>query len=445
MIRKVRILQYNKFYFTNIHFSLSSGELSLEYAVDDVYKFQEKMFFPKAPFVLSSKQQQALGQVLQYLHIAAGISYYKAFLPHDLVLDIYPINKSEADFFNRFYINGLGEFAVRNHLHPFKNINFPYREDLQRKVTDLDFAEAALVPIGGGKDSCLAAELLKKNGVDVTAVACGNPRPITEVIKLSGMDEIIIKRQIDPLLIELNQKGEVYNGHVPITGILAFVLWISAILYDKKYVVMSCERSASSGNMTYDGVKINHQYSKSLDFEKDFYNLTQTITPQFRYFSLLRPLSELNIARLFVQNCVKYFDVFTSCNKAFKLDEKKRLNHWCGNCDKCRFVFLILAPFMDKQKLLDIVGSNPLDDASQLEDYEKLLGLKGHKPFECVGEFKESNWAMCQLSQMPQWRNDYIVKTIAAKKYAQSDDLFALSHKHLIPKRFKNVMAEFRK
>ena len=445
MIRKGITLLYNKFHFTNVHFSLTTGELSLEYAVDDQYKFKEKMFFPHAPFVLSEEQRRVLSHILQYLHIAAGISYYKAFLPRCLVLDHFSLNKAEAEFFDRFYINGLGEFAVRNQLHPFACIYFPYRGGISRCASTLDLSDAALVPIGGGKDSCLTVELLQKAGIKATAIACGNPEPITEVIKLSGLDDIIIKRQIDPLLLELNQQGLTYNGHVPITGILAFVLWAAAVLYDKKYVVMSCERSSSSGNMTYDGVQINHQYSKSFAFEQDFYRLTQSITPQFRYFSLLRPLSELNIARLFTMNCRKYFPVFTSCNKAFKLDESKRLHHWCGKCDKCRFVFLVLAPFMDKQELVNLLGCNPLDDAAQMEDFELLLGLKGHKPFECVGEFKESNWAMSQLAGLPQWRNDYIVKNIVPKKYVRDNDLFTLSRKHLIPKRFNHVMVELRK
>ncbi len=435
---------YDEFHFKSINFSLENGEVEFGYAVDEIYDFTEKFKFPGAPFVLSENQKKALTQVLRYWHLAAGISYYKAFLPKKTVTDIYTLTKAEAEFFRKFYINGLGEFAVRNSLHFFDKISFPYSEDARRQTYSIKLDDETLVPIGGGKDSCLALKLLKDMNIKATTIACGYPKPIAEVMDRAGNPKIIVKRQIAPELLKLNESGKVYNGHVPITGILAFMLWTAAIIYEKKYVVMSCERSASSGNMTYDGVKINHQYSKSFDFEKDFYELTQKITPDFRYFSLLRPISEIHIAKLFTQKCGDYFDIFTSCNKAFKLDENKRLNHWCGSCDKCRFVFLILAPFMDKQKLIEIVGKNPLDDVTQIDNYRELLGLSGHKPFECVGEFKESNWALEQLAQRPEWQNDYIVKNLTPKVYQKNLGLFIPNHQHLIPKRFKNVMAEFR-
>ena len=207
---------------------------------------------------------------------------------------------------------------------------------------------------------------------------------------------------------------------------------------------MSCERSANSPNMILNGHKINHQYSKSLDFENDFYTLTHSITPEFRYFSLLRPLSEMHIAKLFAENCANYFDVFTSCNKAFKLDETKRLTHWCGHCDKCRFVFLILAPFMDKKTLINTVGHNPLDDETQLIGYEELLGLSGHKPFECVGEVAECCYAIKLLAQKQEWKNDKIISKLSHKISKKQDDILIYSSNHLIPKRFENVMERFK-
>ncbi len=436
---------YKEFHFNDFGFSLAESKVSLSYKVDEKYEFVEEFILPNSPRKLTEQQEQALQYVLKYWHLAVGISYYKAFLPESIVLDSYAINSQEAEFFERFYINGLGEFAVRNNLHFFEKIKFPFQQGLKREPIDLHFNEEVLLPIGGGKDSCVTAELLRDLGIKTTAIACGEPKPIADVIAKSGMDKIIIKRKIAPELLRLNESGEVYNGHVPITGILAFMLWAVSIIYNKKYVVMSCERSASSGNMVYDGVKINHQYSKSYDFENDFYALTQKITPQFRYFSILRPISEIHIAKLFAQKCSKYFEVFTSCNKAFKLDEEKRLNHWCGDCDKCRFVFLILAPFMDRDKLIAIVGKNPLDDENQIKGYEELLGLTGYKPFECVGEFAESKWALTQLANKSEWQNDCVIKALANKIQNDDHNLFVPSGQHIIPERFSNVMAEFRK
>lgn len=430
-------------HFKQWEFSEKTGVLQLEYSVGG-YNFTEKFEFPQAPFHLNNLSKEALDKVWHYLHIAAGISYYKAFLPDEVIIDDWALTQDEAEFFRKFYINGLGEFAVRNQVDFFDKVKFPYDKNLSRKTCELKFSPSALVPIGGGKDSCLTTELLRDMNYDATTIACGYPKPIEQVMQKAKMPQLVIKRQISPQLIELNESGKVLNGHVPITGILAFMLWAAAILYDKKYVVMSCERSANQGNTVYRNVKINHQYSKSFEFEKDFYALTQKITPEFRYFSLLRPISELHIAKLFANKCQRYFEVFTSCNKAFKLDEKKRLQHWCGNCDKCRFVFLALAPFMDKQQLIEIVGCNPIDDEKQLQGYEELLGLGGYKPFECVGTYEECNYAFAKLATRMEWQNDKVIAALKDKiKNYPADDIFKPQKEHLIPEEMQSVLAEF--
>ena len=172
--------------------------------------------------------------------------------------------------------------------------------------------------------------------------------------------------------------------------------------------------------------------------------------PDFHYFSLLRPLSELSIARLFSKTD-KYDAVFTSCNKAFRLDETKRLDRWCADCDKCRFVFLALAPFMEKERLVEIFGRNMLDDASQIKGYEELLGLSAFKPFECVGEIEESVLAFLMLADKKQWHSDVIfvaLKERVLQKYKDREKLlsqkvFSLSDNHLIPREYKDVIGRF--
>lgn len=425
------------FYYKRYDFNEQNGVLSLSYATDK-YTFTETITFPGAPFKLNEIQKKALTHIFFLTHIAFGISYYKAFLSPKFQIDSGHLTKEQARFFNTFYLNGLGEFSVKNNVS--LNIDFPFDENADTTVYNLPLSDRTFVPVGGGKDSCVSIELLKEIGIHATAFSVGNPQPIANCVQKSGLNHLILTRKIAPELLQLNETGQVYNGHVPITGLIAFLLWISGILYDHRYVTMSCERSANSPNMILNGHKINHQYSKSLDFEQDFYKLTQSITPAFRYFSLLRPLSEMHIGKLFAQKCKTYFDVFTSCNKAFRLDETKRLSHWCGNCDKCRFVFLILAPFMDKDILIKAVGHNPLDDNNQLTGYEELLGISGHKPFECVGEVNECRYAFSLLAQKDEWMNDKIISMLSQKISQSQDDILNISSNHLIPERFDNVM-----
>ncbi len=391
---------------------------------------------------MSTAQNQALEEIFFLTHIAFGISYYKAFLPKQLVVESGVLSRKQASFFDKLYLNGLGEFSVKNDVD--LDISFPFGDKVERPVS-IDLKNRSLVPLGGGKDSCVTVELLKQLKREIALISVGNPAPIQKCADQSGVDShFVIRRQLDKKLLELNKTGRVLNGHVPISGILAFVLWASAILYDYQYVVMSCEQSADIGNLTRKGLPINHQYSKSSEFESDFASVTADITPDFCYFSLLRPISEIHIARLFGKYATHYFDVFTSCNKAFKLDESKRLSHWCADCDKCRFVFLILALYIPKERLIQIFGKNILNDSTQLHGFQELLGVCGHKPFECVGEIDESRFSMYQLINHPQWQNDAVVAYFKSALNKPNGDFFAVSEKHFIPKEFSDVIRYFK-
>ncbi len=431
------------FYYKNFTFNPNTGVLELIYQAD-THTFTERITFPGAPFHLTPTVSNALNRIFFLTHIACGISYYKAFLSPEIQIESGQLTADEASFFETFYVNGLGEFAVRNNLDLRNKIHFPVGTNEQHAPLFPPLKNDVLIPVGGGKDSCVTLELLKDAQVPVTAFSVGNPRPIHECVTVSKCPHMVVTRTIDPLLMTLNQSGTVYNGHVPITGMIAFMLWITAVLNGFRFVAMSCESSANSGNLQMGELTVNHQYSKSFDFERAFYNLTQTVTPEFLYFSLLRPLKEIEIARLFSQLCSAYFPVFTSCNKAFKLDETKRIDRWCGKCDKCRFVFLALAPFMDKETLVHLVGFNPLIDPSQINGFRALLGISGHKPFECVGEIDECRWAFTQLTQHPDWQSDFIVAFLRHEVSPVTDMPRANNNTHLIPRNFAHVLERFK-
>ncbi len=431
------------FYYKNYSFNTKTGELLLTYECNN-HSFVEKITFPNAPFTLSTVQQQALDRIFFLTHIAFGISYYKAFCAPVIKIESGKLTPAQGLFFEQFFVSGLGEFAVRNNLNLQGKICFPtHAAPVLTEPLFPYLNNKLLVPVGGGKDSCVSLELLKKAGYSCQSISVGSARPIEECIAVAGSTPLTIKRQIAPTLLNLNQSGKVLNGHVPITGMLAFVLWAAAVLYGFKYVALSCEASADSGNLMQGKLAINHQYSKSYAFEAAFKQITQTVTPEFLYFSLLRPLTEAAIARLFARHCSNYFTVFTSCNKAFKLDQNKRLDRWCGSCDKCRFVFLILAPFMDKNTLVQAVGNNPLNDMAQLDGYKELLGLSGHKPFECVGETQECRFAFHTLLNQAEWQTDAVLQALKQQVPMVENNLFTPRATHQIPKEIYHAVEKY--
>lgn len=426
------------FIFKRCVFDDATHTIFLTYGFDTELEFTETITFKDAPN-LRPERKIAFEKCMRLLHLACGISYYKAFIPSKM--ETCPLTKDEVDFFTMFYESGLGEFSYRNGVIP--SINFEADLSLKSEPEKINLAQKTIVPVGGGKDSIVTIQTLQSCNIKPTLFSVGLPRPIKETIERSGLNSIQVIRKIAPELIELNKNPNVLNGHVPITGIIAFILMTAAVLYDFKDVCMSNERSANVGNTILNGKMVNHQWSKSFEFEQAFRKITQSVLPEFRYFSILRPLSELNIARLFAKS-EKYDDIFTSCNKAFKLDEHQRIDYWCGNCDKCRFVFLALGAFMEKERLLKIFKRNPLNEPEQLIGFKQLLGLADFKPFECVGEISESQWAFLQMANRPEWENDYVVKSLKNMVKLPENKFFTINEQNLIPKEYEDVIGRFK-
>lgn len=437
------------FRFTGYEFDRGSSVVRLRYAFDNAYSFEETVFYKNAKTVFSREEEEAIERLLFFLHLACGISYYKAFVPENIVIETGSLSKEQAAFFDDFYKKGLGEFSWRNGLDLNNVIKFPFTKDASfNSASALSLPDKTAVPVGGGKDSNVVIETLKAHGENIVCIAQGRPRPIRESIEVSGLPDIEFTRTISPELIALNGREGVYNGHVPISGVYAFCMALAAVLYGFDKVAMGNERSANVGNLIRDdNFVVNHQWSKSFEFEQMFNEFSHSfMLENFHYFSLLRQLSELDIARRFAA-LKPYHRVFTSCNKAFKIDKEKRLERWCGDCDKCRFVFLALAPFMDKEELITAVGRNILDDKNQTGGFEELLGLSSHKPFECVGETEECAVALFLLAQKPEWQNDAVVSTLyprIVEKYGLNrlqkwkEQVFAKQGPNLIPPKFRD-------
>jgi len=280
-----------------------------------------------------------------------------------------------------------------------------------------------VVPIGGGKDSMVLIEALRPLGPRLVAV---NPHPlVVELAGRAGLELLIVRRRLDPRLAELNRNGAL-NGHVPITAIVSLIVAAGSAVYGYDTIAMAIERSASEETVLVDGVPVNHQYSKSLDFERLLADLLRTsVDPDLVYGSALRPYSELAIARAFA-TLTTYHDTFCSCNTAFRRSAHPG-DTWCGECAKCRFVGLMLAPFLGRDELTAIIGRDMFADPAQVVGFADLMS-DVDKPFECVGERRESAAALSMLSERPAWNRSAVVTALAhpARAVVGPDDIEAL-------------------
>ena len=420
------------FRFVRCAFDTQTGVAQLVYAFDNGPELIETVTVPGAPFAMDAARATATEQALRLLHLIAGVSYYKAAVPLTIAIDSYSIDAETAALLEIIYLNGLGEFAYRNGLNLHGKIHFPANPSVgatevatNAPAPSLDLREHALVAIGGGKDSLVSIEALRGIGVEQTVTWIGGSQLIKACAERTGLPTLNVGRQLAPELFEYNRQGA-WNGHIPVTAVNSAILIFAAIVLNVDQVVFSNERSASYGSMILfdDGRgtgEVNHQWSKGWAFEQAFGDHVQRhVAADLKYYSLLRPLSELAVARQFAKT--SHYDAhFSSCNRNFHILGERPVNRWCGVCPKCHFVFLALAPFMPKPRLVGILGRNLLDDASQISGYDALLEYQDHKPFECVGEGRESRAAMATLSERPEWREDEIVERFACDIRPQLD------------------------
>ncbi|WP_425476918.1 UDP-N-acetyl-alpha-D-muramoyl-L-alanyl-L-glutamate epimerase [Thermomonas aquatica] len=427
------------FRFVRCAFDAQTGVAQLVYAFDDGPELVETVSVPGAPFVLDDARAAAAERALRLLHLIAGVSYYKAAVPEAIRIESYAIDAGTAAFLDSVYLNGLGEFAYRNGLNLHGRIKFPAAATADAPAPALGLCEHALVAIGGGKDSLVSIEALRNAGVEQTVTWIGGSQLIAACAAHTGLPTLNLGRQLSPLLFEFNRLGA-WNGHIPVTAVNSAIMAFAAVLLGVDQVVFSNERSASYGSIIPGTGEVNHQWSKGWAFESALGDwLQQHVAADLHYYSLLRPMSELAVARQFAK--VSRYDAhFSSCNRNFHIMGERPTSRWCGVCPKCHFVFLALAPFMPKTRLVGIIGRNLLDDVEQTAGFDALLEYQDHKPFECVGEGRESRAAMAALAARPEWREDALVERFRREIAPQLDaselrvePLLVIDEEHRIP------------
>jgi len=443
-VQKFDPARYKIFRFLGYDFDPADLCVRLRYGLDDEVVFEEQVRFPggQPPWHMASRI--ALERALWLLHLTAGVSYYKTAAPAVLSVETCPLPHAAESFLQDLYGLGLAEFAWRNDLALNRTLTFHAEKGELQAPGGLQLPRKSAVPVGGGKDSIVTIEALKGISEPMVLFSVGDFPAIRATVRQAGVEHICVERRLSPNLFALNRIGA-YNGHVPVTAVVSSIACVAAILYGFDVIAMSNERSASYGNLFVDGVDVNHQYSKSMAFERSFRGLLQeSVTADaLDYFSLLRPASELAIARSFA-GLTQYHQSFTSCNTLFRIDPSTRGASWCGNCPKCRFVFLILAPFMSVDALTAIFGANLLESPSQLVGFQELLGVGRPKPFECVGQIEESVAAFHLLSVQEEWRDLAIVRQIVevhlpriGKDGSAPSDFLLLDREHNLRPRYE--------
>ncbi|MCA9373403.1 hypothetical protein KC921_04915, partial [Candidatus Woesebacteria bacterium] len=407
--------QYPVFLFRKSQWQETDVSLLLEweFVLDENTQFYPTMTIPLPDGWRERVTDEEISELALQIGMVELLSYWKLTASPTIVIEAGYFSPEQLDWWHELLLNGMGEYFYLNQID-FTQPDFvsfrcempkPARptqtiQSLQSAQETSDQLDRMLVPIGGGKDSIVALELLRQWRQQSGPVKSGqiglfavNPTTAAmDVIVTSGMPSVVIQRTLDPQLFTLNQQGFL-NGHTPFSALLSFISLLTAKLHGYTVTILGNEQSANEGNVSYLGRAINHQYSKSFHYESAFRQYVSTyLQPQFdtslpTYFSLLRPFNELQIAKIFANQAEAYLPLFRSCNRGHKT------NSWCGKCAKCLFAFTVLFPFLGEQQMTAIFGQNLFEKIDLLPIALDLIGQTKNKPFDCVGTYQESQVA----------------------------------------------------
>ena len=438
--------KYPRFFYNSYEISEEENSIIIKYdfEIENLVKFNPRVEILKKEFEFKNINSNLVKNMVFNLGLVEAISYFKATCSPQFVIKCGKLDCFQENWFKKLFYLGLGEFRYVNNIKVSESelLEFISEGEILEFEENIDNLDGIIIPVGGGKDSNVTLDLLKEYKDKTLAFRIGKNQVSTDCANAAGFSEneiIEVKRVIDKNLIELNSKGFL-NGHTPFSAMVAFLTYLCSYLLGKKYVALSNEASANESNV--DGENINHQYSKTIEFENDFREYAiKYLKGNVEYFSMLRPVSELQIAMMF-SKLKEYHSIFKSCN----VGSKSEIWRWCCDCPKCLFVYTILSPFLYKDELVNIFGEDLYKKESLLKTFIELCGFGETKPFECVGTYSEIRFAISETINKLEKENKelpYLLKYYKENYELSNENLLKYyNEEHNVPEEFERILKE---
>jgi hypothetical protein len=412
--------------FCYLDFSIQPDGKTVRFAYEIVRANESHLLTETLVFPDVLPDSPAIRRGLRALHIALGVSYYKIFLP-PTIEQPYQMDAEEAAFWNDVFRNGLGEFLYVNKLSKDKVAQFEAQEGQEFAASEaLGLSETAILGIGGGKDSIVAGELLKKLDVGLggfvmaTGEQLGQSKSVADVM---GISLDAVGRTLAPELMNLQMQPGAYKGHVPISLIFGLVGVVMALTQGASMVVVANEASSSTPTTEWEGEAVNHQWSKSFGFEKSLQAyVKQHIAGDITYFSAIRPLTSVGVAKKFAA-LPQYFEVFTSDNFVFRIDPSKRPSgRWSLESPKSLSSYILLAPWLSEKDMTRTFTIDLMNEETLEPLFKELTGLEGHPPLDCVGTVEELVLSLNLAFKQGKFVNTYLMGVAETAGLIQDKD-----------------------
>ena len=343
--------------------------------------------------------------VLLGLGMAVISHVWTGFCTPQIIVRAGHLTKEEVQFWRDAYTFGLAEHFLINQIETLGGSNGLAVEIIVEApppdeqstpppsppITDDPSKVRCLVPLGGGKDSATVLEMVKAAGVEaVVPFFLSDPAgEFASCWRYSALCELC---NSDPVLIadfdwptpnwrahqnarRTTPNGSKWDDSARLwAALVAFASALAALMRGCQYVAVGNERSANLGNgVSWGGIPINHQHDKSHLFEVACHKyLLECGGPYF--FSALQPFWDIQVVELFSRLGRKYVPYILSCNEPLDPDSSR----WCARCEKCAFVYALLAAFLPSpQEAWAVFGEDMLQLPSCHARFEELIGSRG--------------------------------------------------------------------
>lgn len=402
------VFSYNAYSYNVVE---SGIEIKFEYSIGEKLRFAPELLLRKVDWPLIGDSLGELDGLVFHLGLIELLSYWKVTCSPVIEVGCGYLDPDQTAWWNRLILNGMGEFFFTNSIDfaddGFVAISVNGATCAAHKPLDLKLRQRSLVPVGGGRDSAFTLRTLGTGTRPFRAMILNpTPAPLRVAALVQGPPPIVIERAIDPLLLDLNRNGFM-NGHTPFSAYLAFLGALCLAVYNYSEIVIANERSANEPNTFFGGLAINHQYSKSFQFETDFDEyLERYLLPSARYFSFVRSLNELQIAREFAR-IPEMLCAFRSCNRM------QRSDGWCRACAKCVSVYITSYPFIDSAKLREVFGTDLYELGCTVEIARAIMGHGTHRPLDCICGADEATVSIAMAIEAHERRGEALPPALA--------------------------------
>jgi len=437
--------EYISFHYTNYKYIINNKTLILTYIYNlknsDTHKSDSFTHSIEIPLLDENIVVQEFETAIFHIGLVECINYWKIAAPKKLIIECGNINDEQKIWFKKLFFRGLSEYLFVNQIIIDEKdlFEFVIESDKEHKLITSETQDRCMIPIGGGKDSLVTYEILKQAFEDNYIFSINPIKASQAILEENQNNAITLKRKLDlEKILDYNAK-KYLNGHIPFSSIVGFISILLGLIYKSKYIALSNEASANEGNIEFNNIEVNHQYSKSLEFENDFrWYIENYVTKNVKYFSFLRPLDEITIGKLFAYNH-KYFDIFLSCNVGSKKNE------WCSQCPKCLFTYLMLCNYIDDEDMVKIFGKNLLESRILENEFINLTQSDKVKPLECVGTYDEVNYAVSLKIDSYKKANKslpYLLSIYQQEKKVY-DFVIDFEHNNNLEDKFKKILKEY--